>query len=99
MLSNYIKVGLRNILRHRLFSFINISGLALSLSFCLLAIVIILDQYSFDRFQPRPTDLYRVLTVAHRKDGNTESYASSPYPHGGESERGAMCNPRRRTGG
>ena len=82
MFSNYIKVGLRNILRHRLFSFINIFGLGLSLSFCLLVVVILVDQYGYDQFEPRGNDLYRVLTIAHRKSGGTEPYASTPYPLG-----------------
>ncbi|MFQ5629189.1 MAG: ABC transporter permease, partial [bacterium] len=82
MLQNYLKIALRTIFKHRLFSFINIFGLALSLSFCMLVIVIINDQNSFDRFHPRENDIYRMLTVAHRKSGGTEKYASSPRPLG-----------------
>ena len=48
MLKNHLKVALRNLSKHKLFSFINIFGLALSLSFCFLVIVIINDQNSFD---------------------------------------------------
>ncbi|MBI3110433.1 MAG: ABC transporter permease [Ignavibacteriales bacterium] len=82
MLANYFKVAYRNASRHKLFAFINVFGLALSLSFCLLVIMIIVDQTSFDRFHPRPDDVYRVLTNAHRKDGGIENYASSPFPLG-----------------
>ncbi len=82
MFKNHLKIALRNLARHKLFSFINIFGLALSLSFCLLVIVIINDQNSFDRFHPRSEDIYRLNTAAHRKDGSTEKYASSPYPLG-----------------
>lgn len=82
MLKNHLKIALRNLAKHKLFSFINIFGLALSLSFCLLVIVILNDQNSFDRFHPRSEDIYRLNTAAHRKDGGTEKYASSPYPLG-----------------
>ncbi len=82
MFKNYLKISLRNLAKHKLFSFINVFGLALSLSFCLLVIVIINDQNSFDRFHPRSDDIYRLNTIAHRKDGGTEPYASSPYPLG-----------------
>lgn len=82
MFRNYFKIALRTIFKHKLFSFINIFGLGLSLSFCLLVIIIINDQNSFDRFHPQEEDVYRVLTVAHRKDGGTEKYASSPRPVG-----------------
>ena len=82
MLKNYLLVAFRSAARHKLFSFINVFGLALSLSFCLLVIMIITDQTSFDAFHPRADDVYRVLTNAHRKNGNIETYASSPFPLG-----------------
>ena len=82
MIKNYLLIAFRNAARHKLFSFINVFGLALSLSFCLLVIMIIVDQTSFDTFHPRAGDIYRVLTNAHRKNGNIESYASSPFPLG-----------------
>ncbi len=82
MFKNYFKIALRNLRKHKLFSFINILGLALSLSFCLLVLVLINDQSSFDRFHPRAGEIYRVNTIAHRKDGGLEPYASSPHPLG-----------------
>ncbi len=82
MFKNYIKIALRTIFKHKLFSFINVFGLALSLSFCLLVIVIINDQTSFDKFHPRENDVYRVITDAHRKNGGVERYASTPQPLG-----------------
>src|SRR3990172_9192454 len=82
MIKNYLLVAFRNAARHKLFAFINVFGLALSLSFCLLVIMIIADQTSFDTFHARANDVYRVLTNAQRKNGNIESYASSPYPLG-----------------
>src|SRR5512141_841164 len=82
MILHLVKIALRNIRRHKLFSFINIFGLALSLSFCLLVIMIVADQTGYDTFHPRAQNVYRVLTDAHRKDGGMEPYASSPYPLG-----------------
>ena len=82
MLKNYLKIALRTIFKHKLFSFINLFGLALSLSFCMLVIVIINDQSSFDQFHPRENDIYRIITNAQRKAGGAESYASSPMPLG-----------------
>src|ERR1043165_9348890 len=82
MFFNYLKIAFRTIIKHKLFSFINTFGLALSLSFCLLVIVIVSDQNDFDRFHPSPEDVYRLNTVAHRKDGGSELYASSPRPLG-----------------
>ncbi len=82
MIQNYLKVALRNLRKHRAFSFLNIFGLALSMSVCLLLIMLIKDAYGFDNFHPDDERVYRVLTEAQRKEGRSESYASSPYPVG-----------------
>lgn len=82
MIQNYIKVALRNLRKHRTFSFLNIFGLALSMGVCLLIIMLIRDAYSFDRFHPEGERVYRILTEATRKNGDSEAYATSPYPLG-----------------
>jgi len=82
MISNYLKIALRNLIRHKTFSFINIFGLALSMSICLLFMFVIKDAHSYDNFHPKAERTYRVLTEALRKDGGSEFYASSPFPVG-----------------
>lgn len=82
MIQNYLKVALRNLRKYRTFSFLNIFGLAISMSVCLLLIMLIKDAYNFDRFHPDSERVYRILTEAQRKEGRSESYASSPFPVG-----------------
>ena len=82
MLNNYLKIALRNLLKHKSFSFINIFGLAASLSVCLLCILMLKDAHSYDQFHPAGEQVHRVITTPERKNGNVESYASSPYPVG-----------------
>ncbi len=79
MIQNYLKIALRNLLRHKTFSVINIFGLALSMSICLLIIMLVRDAHRYDRFHPEGERVFRVLTDAQRKVGRSESYASSPY--------------------
>ncbi len=79
MFQNYLKIALRNLVQHKAFSFINIFGLALSMSVCLVVICIIKDAYSYDLFHPQSGRTYRILTEVERKDGGLESYASSPF--------------------
>ena len=79
MIKNYFKVAWVNILRNKSVSFINIFGLALGISLCLLIITIVKDQFSFDKFHPDADRIYRINTEAIRKNGSTEDYASSPY--------------------
>jgi putative ABC transport system permease protein len=80
MIRNYLKIAFRNLKRHKLFSFINIFGLALSMSICLLVLIHLKDQLSYDDFHPHPGRTYRIISELSNKEGNTFRLASSPLP-------------------
>ncbi|MVM33060.1 FtsX-like permease family protein [Spirosoma sp. HMF4905] len=61
MLTNYIKIAWRNLVRNRLFSAINIVGLALGLATCLLILVYVLHELSYDRFNDKADRTVRVF--------------------------------------
>ncbi len=77
MLKNYLKIAIRNLSRHKLFSFINIFGLALSMSICLLVLIHVNDQLSYDKFHPKADRIYRVITELTNNQGSSFRYASS----------------------
>jgi putative ABC transport system permease protein len=77
MLRNHLVVAFRNLHRHRGFSFISIASLAISLSVCLLLVLIVHQQRSYDRHHEGADRLYRVLSA----NDNSE-FASSPAPMG-----------------
>jgi len=79
MLKNYIKIALRNLLKHKVFSVINIFGLAISMSICLLIILMVHDQNEFDKFHENKERIYRVLGY---RINNPIPYASTPMPIG-----------------
>lgn len=62
MLGSYIKTSSRNILRHKLFSFINIVGLAVSMSVGLLMIVFVSDLISYDSFHEKKDRTFRIIS-------------------------------------
>src|SRR5882757_7353387 len=62
MLKNYIVIALRNIMRSKAYSFINISGLALGVACCLLLALYIQDEMSYDKHHKRVEDLYRIVS-------------------------------------
>ncbi|MFC1493599.1 ABC transporter permease, partial [candidate division KSB1 bacterium] len=68
MFKNYLKITLRNIKRQKFFSFINIAGLAVGLACCLLMLLWINDELSFDRFHENADVLYRVITKTPSSD-------------------------------
>jgi len=81
MLSNYFKTSFRNLLKNKVFTGINVFGLALSLSVCLLIITIIKDQFSIDRFNPKLDRLY-LLTSDLDGAQKGDELGSSPLPMG-----------------
>lgn len=71
MLLNYLKVAIRNMTRKKLMTFINISGLMLGISCCLLAVLYISDELSYDRFHEYQDMLFRVTRVLYdNSDGS-----------------------------
>jgi putative ABC transport system permease protein len=78
MIKNYFKTARRNLIKNKIFSFINIAGLAVSMSVCLLIINIIADQKSYDQFHANKNRIYRVLTYGG--SGNDFKTASSAFP-------------------
>lgn len=78
MLKNYIIIAWRNLFRNKSFSLINIFGLAVSMSVCLLIIMIGMDQYSFDTYHSKKDRIYRIHTTRYQEN-NGES-ASSALP-------------------
>ncbi|MEO9869065.1 ABC transporter permease [Ekhidna sp.] len=77
MFKNYFKVGIRNILKYKTFSFINIFGLAVAMAVSLLIILMLVDQHQYDQFHTKKDRIYRVHT---KIEGSGIANASSPFP-------------------
>jgi putative ABC transport system permease protein len=61
MLANYLRIAWRNLKKHKVFSFINITGLAVGMACCLLIFLWVQDELGFDRFHPNHERLYRTV--------------------------------------
>jgi putative ABC transport system permease protein len=62
MLRGYLKIALRNLLRNRVYSLINIAGLAMGVACCQLLCLYIRDEMSYDKHHNRGSDVYRIVT-------------------------------------
>lgn len=60
MLKNYIKIAIRNIFRHKAYSFLNISGLAIGMACSIFILLWVKHELSYDRFHTHADDLYRL---------------------------------------
>lgn len=65
MYKNYLKVALRNIRQHKGYSLINIVGLAVGIACCILILLWVQDELSFDSFHKNGDNIYRVLQDVH----------------------------------
>ena len=64
MVNNYFKTAFRTICKYRVYSFINISGLAIGMACCFLMLLWVQDELSFDRFHKNADDIYRIINIA-----------------------------------
>jgi len=78
MLRNYLKTAFRHLWRQKGFSIINIAGLAVGIACCLLILLYVQDELSYDKFQEHGDRIHRVA-VDRQYPGRSSSYA--PIPH------------------
>src|SRR5579872_1975976 len=81
MLRNYLKTAFRNLWRNKGFSAINIAGLAIGLATCLMILIYVADELSFDRYNIDADRIYRVDNDI-KFGGNDVSLAVAPAPAG-----------------
>ena len=60
MLHNYVLIAIRNIVKRRLYSFINAFGLSIGIAFCILILLFIQDEKNFDQFHVNKDRIYRM---------------------------------------
>jgi len=69
MIRNYIKIALRNLLKYRFISFINLFGLTVGLTCCLLITTYIINELSYDRYNKNADNIYRITRSFNNQDG------------------------------
>jgi len=80
MFSNYFKIALRSILKHKAHSFINIMGLAVGLACVVLILLFVQDELSYDTFNKKADRIYRVTREWLNDDGATSLHLARVAP-------------------
>lgn len=78
MLKNYLKIALRSFVSHKVYTFINIAGLAIGLACSVLIYLFVRNELSYDRFHARAANLYRVNVTEAPPDRDPFSYPETP---------------------
>ena len=76
MFKNYLKVAFRNIIRHKAFSLLNISGLAVGMASSILILLWVQHELSYDRFNVHALQTYRITATVN----DQTKAAVSPAP-------------------
>ena len=72
MFKNYLKVAWRILTKHKIYSAINVLGLAVGLAGAILTFLFVQNELSYDRFHENSDNIYRIYTNWHADDGSIE---------------------------
>jgi putative ABC transport system permease protein len=70
MIKNYFKIAVRNLVKNKVYSLINVVGLSIGLSAAILILLYVKDELSYDKFHPQSPNIYRVVSNWYQPDGS-----------------------------
>jgi len=79
MFKNYLKIAFRNFSRNKGLSLINVLGLAIGMTVCILLLLWVQDEFSFDKFHQNSENIYSVIQEGVRNNGETYGNRTIPY--------------------
>jgi len=79
MIKNYFKTAFRNLLHHKIYSFINIAGLSLGLACTMLIMLYVNDEVSYDRFHKNGSQIYRIDKETTKDNGGFHHNSYTGY--------------------
>jgi putative ABC transport system permease protein len=81
MIKNYLKTAYRNLLRHKGATLVKLAGLSIGMACCMLILVYLADELSYNKFNAHYDGIYRVNFV-RTKEGEIRKFATTPNPVG-----------------
>jgi putative ABC transport system permease protein len=83
MFRNYLTVGLRALAKNRTYAFINVFGLAIGMAACLMILLFVRYELSYDTWLPNHADTYQLQSWYHsRETGEEAQFQMTPYAAG-----------------
>jgi len=80
MIKNYLKIAWRNLMKYKYISFINLFGLTIGLTCCLLIMTYIINELSYDRYNKNGENTYRVTRSFNNAEGVVSLTLSTVAP-------------------
>lgn len=82
MFKNYLKIAFRSLLRSKIHSIINILGLGIGIACCILIVLFVKDEWTFDAFHTKADRIYRVWAREDYGKDEVFFYTVTPFPMG-----------------
>src|SRR5277367_6652379 len=76
MIRNYLRIAIRNLRKNKIFSFINVFGLAVGLTCCMLIAAFLIDELNYDKYPEHANQIYRV-GIKLLQNGGVADYPSA----------------------
>ncbi|MDX1627920.1 MAG: ABC transporter permease [Fulvivirga sp.] len=76
MIRNYLKIAIRNLMKNSIYSIINITGLAIGITSCMMIGIYVANELSYDKFHENAEKIYRVNTTFKSGDASKMAYMS-----------------------
>ena len=83
MIRNYLKVAMRYLLRHKGYTAINVLGLAIGIACCMLIMMFVRSEFSYDKFHSKSGRIYRAWVKEHYVDQDDIIDIVTPLPLAG----------------
>ena len=80
MLKNYFKIAFRNLFKNKLYSFINIAGLAIGMAACILILLWVTDEVSYNKFNKNIDSIFAIPQTQHYKTIGDFTVIPTPIP-------------------
>jgi putative ABC transport system permease protein len=82
MIRNYLKIAFRSLWRSKLHSIINVSGLSIGIAVCILIVLFVRDELTFDRFHAKAERIHRVYVIENWGENQVFIDMVTPFPLG-----------------
>lgn len=80
MFNNYLKIALRNALRYKGYTLLNLLGLVVGIASSMLVLLWVNDEVSIDKFHSQGESIYKVFRNMNQSNGQVSTTASTPKP-------------------
>ena len=82
MISNYLKIALRTLGRHKGYSILNIAGLSIGIAACIVMLLYVQDEFTYDRFNTKADRMYRLVETGRSADQGIRHFPFAMGPIG-----------------